>query len=269
MAKGNGEGKGEGGKVGNGAGAEGGKVEGVGEAAVVAPAVVAATAAPEPTETTTAEAVEEGDDSAAATAATVSAAAATATTTSHSPAKEGEDEAVEGKEVEEEAATGAAAAVTVASSSALPPPSPSKKGEVGAVEDGKGDDARADENKAKAKSEDGSEGAGESKPTAATDDDDEGTYHACKLVDFLGRTCPVLMQNENGPCPLLALCNVLLLRGTLKLDVDISSGAPVHSSHLVKLLANLLFDANQQDSKRYAAMSGGERANQARALEVG
>jgi hypothetical protein len=30
--------------------------------------------------------------------------------------------------------------------------------------------------------------------------------HFVKHVSFLGRTVPILLQNENGPCPLLAIC---------------------------------------------------------------
>ena len=28
-----------------------------------------------------------------------------------------------------------------------------------------------------------------------------------KAIQFLGRTTPVILQNDNGPCPLLAICN--------------------------------------------------------------
>lgn len=27
-----------------------------------------------------------------------------------------------------------------------------------------------------------------------------------KSIQFLGRTTPIILQNENGPCPLLAIC---------------------------------------------------------------
>lgn len=30
--------------------------------------------------------------------------------------------------------------------------------------------------------------------------------HAVKHITFLGRSVPILMQNQNGPCPLLAIC---------------------------------------------------------------
>lgn len=37
---------------------------------------------------------------------------------------------------------------------------------------------------------------------------------------FEGRACPVILQLHNGPCPLIALCNVLFLRGKLTLPPD-------------------------------------------------
>lgn len=27
-----------------------------------------------------------------------------------------------------------------------------------------------------------------------------------KIVEFLGRSVPIILQNDNGPCPLLAIC---------------------------------------------------------------
>lgn len=31
--------------------------------------------------------------------------------------------------------------------------------------------------------------------------------HKTKLIQFLGRSAPIVLQNDNGPCPLLAICN--------------------------------------------------------------
>jgi hypothetical protein len=44
-----------------------------------------------------------------------------------------------------------------------------------------------------------------------------GTVHAVKWIKFLGRWRPIILQNENGPCPLIAICNVLLLLGRITL----------------------------------------------------
>ena len=42
-------------------------------------------------------------------------------------------------------------------------------------------------------------------------------------------------------CPLLAICNVLLLRGTLKLHPDIAS---ITAAQLVQLVGNLIIESN-------------------------
>ena len=61
------------------------------------------------------------------------------------------------------------------------------------------------------------------------------------------------LQNENGPCPLLALCNVLLLNGRIK----ISAGETiVTSSHLTDLLGACLIESHPGNQA-----SDGERAN--------
>ena len=41
-----------------------------------------------------------------------------------------------------------------------------------------------------------------------------------KKVQVLGKTIPLIMQNINGPCPLLGICNVLLLRGNIRIHPD-------------------------------------------------
>ncbi|RUS90629.1 hypothetical protein EGW08_001626 [Elysia chlorotica] len=44
----------------------------------------------------------------------------------------------------------------------------------------------------------------------------ESVYYI-KWITFDGSSVPIITQNENGPCPLLALVNVLLLKGKVKL----------------------------------------------------
>ena len=41
-----------------------------------------------------------------------------------------------------------------------------------------------------------------------------------KTINFLGRRVPIVVQNENGPCPMLALANVMLLRNQIHLSPD-------------------------------------------------
>lgn len=35
---------------------------------------------------------------------------------------------------------------------------------------------------------------------------EEAVMYKTKSIQFLGRTTPIILQNENGPCPLLAIC---------------------------------------------------------------
>lgn len=52
-----------------------------------------------------------------------------------------------------------------------------------------------------------------------SEDSLEGVYQI-KWVKFNGKDIPIITQNENGPCPLLAIMNVLLLKGKVKFPSD-------------------------------------------------
>lgn len=41
--------------------------------------------------------------------------------------------------------------------------------------------------------------------------------YSLKSIKYKSRECQILLQNENGPCPLLAVCNCLLLRDDIRL----------------------------------------------------
>ncbi|XP_024401100.1 uncharacterized protein [Physcomitrium patens] len=71
--------------------------------------------------------------------------------------------------------------------------------------------------------------------------DETGPIYKVKVVPFLGRSVPIVLQNDNGPCPLLAICNVLLLRNQVKLCTDITE---ISSSKLLSLIAERLIDTN-------------------------
>ncbi|KAJ8426691.1 hypothetical protein Cgig2_016841 [Carnegiea gigantea] len=63
----------------------------------------------------------------------------------------------------------------------------------------------------------------------------ECVLHKTKTIQFFGRSTPIVLQNDNGPCPLLAICNVLLLRNQLNLGPDISE---VSQEKLLSLVAD-------------------------------
>lgn len=75
--------------------------------------------------------------------------------------------------------------------------------------------------------------------------DGQNVYHV-KWIKFHGSQTPIVMQNQNGPCPLLAIVNVLLLQGKIKL----SSGADlVASDQLMAYIADWIFDNVPKVSK--------------------
>ncbi|PON64053.1 hypothetical protein TorRG33x02_274040 [Trema orientale] len=65
--------------------------------------------------------------------------------------------------------------------------------------------------------------------------------HKTKVIQFLGRTTPIILQNDNGPCPLLAICNVLLLKNNFNLSPDTTE---VSQEKLLSLVAERLIDSN-------------------------
>jgi len=65
--------------------------------------------------------------------------------------------------------------------------------------------------------------------------------HRTRAVDFLGRRTPIVYQNDNGPCPLLAICNVLLLKNVISLNPDASE---VSQQKLLSLVAERLINSN-------------------------
>ncbi|XP_078440314.1 FAM63A-like protein (DUF544) [Wolffia australiana] len=76
---------------------------------------------------------------------------------------------------------------------------------------------------------------------AAGDEQVKSVFYKTKVVEFLGRSAAIVLQNDNGPCPLLAICNVLLLRNVIELSLDDSE---VSQQKLLSLVAERLLDSN-------------------------
>eukprot|EP01023_Acetabularia_acetabulum_P003573 TRINITY_DN11496_c0_g1_i4.p1 TRINITY_DN11496_c0_g1~~TRINITY_DN11496_c0_g1_i4.p1 ORF type:complete len:301 (-),score=50.62 TRINITY_DN11496_c0_g1_i4:1667-2515(-) len=73
----------------------------------------------------------------------------------------------------------------------------------------------------------------------------EGTIYQVKVVEFFERQVPIVLQNENGPCPLLSLVNVLSLRNKIS-SVYLSSKTDyIQQERLQQLVAEILLDSNQ------------------------
>jgi len=80
----------------------------------------------------------------------------------------------------------------------------------------------------------------------ADDGDSDNTY-PIKTIRFLGSSRRILMQTKNGPCPLLAIANALLLRNQVRVADDAKY---VTLADLLQIITNLVLDVN--------ANSGGE-----------
>lgn len=59
--------------------------------------------------------------------------------------------------------------------------------------------------------------------------------HKTKAIQFLGRTTPIVLQNDNGPCPLLAICQC----------ISHPRVSPIHFSLLLLLFNSISYIACQ------------------------
>lgn len=73
----------------------------------------------------------------------------------------------------------------------------------------------------------------------------DGDQYRVRATTFQGREVSVVLQNVNGPCPLLALANILLLRGSISIHADFSH---VGYDRLVTLIGDFLMEGNNRQS---------------------
>jgi hypothetical protein len=60
-----------------------------------------------------------------------------------------------------------------------------------------------------------------------------------KKISFFQRDVMILCQNANGPCPLIAITNILLLKGRLTISTDISY---ISLDEIVQMVAEVIFE---------------------------
>ncbi|RAL54655.1 hypothetical protein DM860_001783 [Cuscuta australis] len=104
----------------------------------------------------------------------------------------------------------------------------------------------------------------ESETTQAVKKEKE-SVHKTKTIQFLGRTAPIILQNDNGPCPLLAICNVLLLKNSISLSPDV---AEVSQEKLLSLVADRLIDSNSNINNKDAGYIENQQQNIADAIDL-
>lgn len=71
-----------------------------------------------------------------------------------------------------------------------------------------------------------------------------------KVIPFFGRDVSIILQNENGPCPLLAIANALLLRNQISLPARCASVGNVHIQQLLSIVAEHMLDANKETKQQ-------------------
>ncbi|KAL7160225.1 hypothetical protein ABFS83_01G079200 [Erythranthe nasuta] len=72
---------------------------------------------------------------------------------------------------------------------------------------------------------------------AERDKREKEVLHRTKLVQFFGRTTPIVLQRDNGPCLLLAICNALSLKNSLHFSLFIRE---VSQEYLLSLVLGRL-----------------------------
>ncbi|XP_073047772.1 uncharacterized protein [Primulina eburnea] len=100
---------------------------------------------------------------------------------------------------------------------------------------------------------------------AKREEHEKEMVHRTKVVQFLGRTTPIILQNDNGPCPLLAICNVLSLKNSLNLSPDIPE---VSQEKLLSLVAERLIDSNCNIENKDTGYVENQQQNIADAIDL-
>ncbi|KAG7541825.1 MINDY deubiquitinase domain [Arabidopsis thaliana x Arabidopsis arenosa] len=67
-------------------------------------------------------------------------------------------------------------------------------------------------------------------------------FYKTKKIKYRGQTRSIILQDDNGPCPLIAICNVLILRHGINLDTHNSQ---VSEEKLLNLVGEKLSDEDE------------------------
>eukprot|EP00798_Chlamydomonas_sp_ICE-L_P018644 gene18644-25159_t len=97
--------------------------------------------------------------------------------------------------------------------------------------------------------------------------DTESSYKI-KRLEFLGREVPIFCQNQNGPCPLLAVANILSLSNRLPAGTVSPGATSFSTSRLTSVVAETILDSNARDLTSETELAANLRQNIADCLEV-
>lgn len=86
--------------------------------------------------------------------------------------------------------------------------------------------------------------------------------YAVTYIFFRSKQVPIILQQSNGPCPIIAICNVLFLRGKLNLpnntvEVTFQQLSLLLSAHLQTTVEELCLknNSNNEESETRIANS--------------
>ncbi|CAN6485161.1 unnamed protein product [Victoria cruziana] len=99
----------------------------------------------------------------------------------------------------------------------------------------------------------------------ASEEQTRSDSYRIKTVSFFDREVPIILQNDNGPCPLLAICNVLSLRNSLNATVDASE---ISQQRLLHLVGERLLDAINNPENKDAGYVKNQMQNIADAIDL-
>ncbi|XP_035223288.1 ubiquitin carboxyl-terminal hydrolase MINDY-2-like, partial [Stegodyphus dumicola] len=78
------------------------------------------------------------------------------------------------------------------------------------------------------------------KEKCTTSDDKTDSIYHIKWISLNGRKSPIITQNENGPCPLIAIINVLIMKGRITLPSLVDF---VTTENLMEYLGDCILDS--------------------------
>lgn len=78
------------------------------------------------------------------------------------------------------------------------------------------------------------------------------TVFLLKEIEFFNRCVRVILQNANGPCPLIAVSNVMILENRLHLPTAVVAAGFIEDSVLIQHVANLIMDSKNEEGSAHA-----------------
>lgn len=78
------------------------------------------------------------------------------------------------------------------------------------------------------------------------------TIFLLKEIDFFNRSVKIILQNQNGPCPLLAVSNVLILENRLHLPSGALTAGLVEDNVLLECVANAIMDSQKEKTNSHS-----------------